>query len=347
MVFARSRQLQFGPLTLSGPLLVPSVSSKGFPVRSDGLSETSKILEFAVPDIQDALLVSAYDLHHELIQDSERLLGDEHRHSLFGTPKLLIVDSGGYELNPKEWESGETRRGPYAPLEYGYDNYVAIVDRLPKDRPLLVVSYDDPQQSAGTYVQQRERAQAFFGTRSHLLSTFLLKPEPGDGAINLATLTGDIANVRIFNVIGVTEKDLGDDLLTRLKNLAGLRQLLDATGQQSKPIHVFGSLDPLWTPLYFLCGAEIFDGLSWMRYAYYGGLALHPDELAVLTTRLDAPQQRRHELRFLSNLHELDRMRHSLARWAAEPDNWSHLAPHSDLLQQIYDTVLAELGQES
>ena len=34
------------------------------------------------------------------------------------------------------------------------------------------------------------------------------------------------------------------------------------------PIHVFGSLDPLISPIYWLAGAEIFDGLTWINMAY-------------------------------------------------------------------------------
>jgi len=41
------------------------------------------------------------------------------------------------------------------------------------------------------------------------------------------------------------------------------------------PIHVFGSLDPISTPLYFLVGADYFDGLTWLRYAYLDGYAVY------------------------------------------------------------------------
>jgi hypothetical protein len=326
-------------------VLIPSVSSKGFPIHEDGLSETAKILEFASPDIQEALLVSAYDIHHRYLQDVDRMLGADHGSTIYGTPKLLVVDSGGYELNPQDWEGGETRRGTYVAQPYDEADFHSVTDQLPQDRPLLVVSYDDPRADQATYSEQRERAQAFFAPRPHLLSDFLLKPAPNEWVINIDGLTSEANNLAAFHVVGVTEKDLGDDLLTRLKTLARLRTLLDEHGCENKPIHVFGSLDPLWTPLYFMAGAELFDGLSWMRYAYHEGLAIHPDELAVLTSQLDASQQRRHQLRFMSNLTALGKIRRDLIRWAAEPDDWGHLGPHSDLLRQIYSTMCAELGQ--
>jgi len=60
----------------------------------------------------------------------------------------------------------------------------------------------------------------------------------------------------------------------RLTFLSSLRSLLDDAGLDI-PIHVFGGLDPLMTPLYFWAGADVFDGLSWLRYAYAHGRSLY------------------------------------------------------------------------
>ena len=77
---------------MRGPLLIPAVSSKGFPIV-EGLSEAGRILQLASPDITEALLVSAYDLHHGLLLDHERLLGPEHAQTLYGTPSLLVASA--------------------------------------------------------------------------------------------------------------------------------------------------------------------------------------------------------------------------------------------------------------
>ena len=71
------------------------------------------------------------------------------------------------------------------------------------------------------------------------------------------------ANVSVlegFDLVGVTEKELGNSLLNRLHNTSRLRMALDEVSNEA-PIHVFGSLDPLNVPLYFAAGAEVFDGL--------------------------------------------------------------------------------------
>ena len=89
--------------------MIPSVSSKGLPVV-DGVSEAGRVLLFTSADITEALLVSAYDLHHGLLPDYERLFGPDHSQTVYGTPAFLVVDSGGYELSD-DFESGQYPRG--------------------------------------------------------------------------------------------------------------------------------------------------------------------------------------------------------------------------------------------
>jgi hypothetical protein len=345
-MLARSRRLRLTAEPISGPLLVPSVSSKGFPRMNNGETESGAALKLVSPDITDALLVSAYDLHYKRLPDANRLLGTEHRETIYRMPRLLVVDSGGYELNAIDFESGETQRGPYQPAEFSRGEFAAVVDRLPNDRELLVVSYDRPERPRDSYRKQRETAQEFFAARSHLHSDFLLKPQGYDRVLDIAELTPDAANLRFFDVIGVTEKELGDALLDRLIVLARLRELLDLSGCAEAPIHVFGSLDPLVTPLYFMAGAEIFDGLGWLRYAYVDGLSIHPDQLAPLDGRLRDREPRRDFFRHLSNLREIQALKHRLERWAHEPERYEHLGPRHETLREIYETMRAELAQK-
>ena len=70
-----------------------------------------------------------------------------------------------------------------------------------------------------------------------------------------------------FDVLGITEKGLGVSPLERMLAIARLRRALDEAGCQL-PIHIFGSFDPLSICLYTMAGAEIFDGLTWLRYAF-------------------------------------------------------------------------------
>ncbi len=59
-----------------------------------------------------------------------------------------------------------------------------------------------------------------------------------------------------------------------MEKIALVRRLLDRHNINS-PIHIFGSLDTFLTPLFFLAGAEIFDGLTWLRFGYYDGQTVY------------------------------------------------------------------------
>jgi hypothetical protein len=346
-MLARSRKLRLTVAPpLAGPLLIPSVSSKGFPLTDQGVTESGAALDLVSQDIGEALLVSAYDLHHKVLPEWDRLLGPEHHQTIYGTPRLLVIDSGGYELNSGDFESGETRRSPYRPSAFTREDFEVVTDRLPQDRDLLVVSYDSPDRPRDSYKEQREAAQRFFAARPHLRSDFLLKPQGHDRVLDIHALTLDAANLGVFHVIGVTEKELGDTLLDRLVLLARLRGLLDANGSADAPIHVFGSLDPLLTPLYFMAGAEVFDGLSWLRYAYAEGLSTHPEQLTVLRRTIEDRQERRDLFRHMSNLKEIKALKHRLGRWAHEPDRYEHLGPRHESLREIYETMRARLAQK-
>lgn len=350
-MLARSRSLRLAGRPLPGPLLVPSVSSKGFPVV-DGVSEAGLSLGAIAQDLTDSLLVSAYDLAHGLLPDSDRLLGPDHRQTMYGTPEMLVIDSGGYELNASEFEAGETRRGVHTPLGFTREDFERLADRLPRDRDLLVVSYDepirlgDPHSARVTYREQRETAQRFFKDRPHFKSDFLLKPEGRKPYLDVVGLTTEAPNLRAFDVIGVTEKELGRTVLDRLVALSQLRTLLDRNGCRETPIHVFGSLDPVYTPLYFMAGGEIFDGLSWLRYAYVEDVSVHPDQLAVLTGSISDGEATRDLRRLMSNVEQLGAMQRSLVRWAAEPARYEHLGRRHVRLREIYDDLRARLAQE-
>lgn len=342
-MLARSRPLHLARSALRGPLLIPAVSSKGFPLV-DGLSEAGRILQLASQDMTEALLVSAYDLHHGLLPEHDRLLGPEHAQTLYGTPALLVVDSGGYELLDT-FESGEIQHDLREKQPFSRAEFEALVDRLPRDKDQLVVTYDQPDPERPGYTQQRQVAQQFAADRPHLKVDFLLKP-PGRGRFvvpaDLAPVAGDL---RGFAAIGITEKELGDSLLDRLVCLAKLRDLLDDSGAETVPIHVFGSLDPVLTPLYFMAGGEIFDGLSWLRYAYHDDAALHPDELAVLTGYIEANELQRDTMRRLSNLRQLGRLKLALERWANEPDRYQLLGRHDERFREVHQTLRARLGR--
>jgi hypothetical protein len=73
-----------------------------------------------------------------------------------------------------------------------------------------------------------------------------------------------------------------------MQNIARLRRALHKIGLET-PIHVFGSLDTVTTPLYFLAGADIFDGLTWLRFAFHEGHTLYKQNYGALKLGVGTP----------------------------------------------------------
>jgi len=331
-------------LSLDTPLLIPSVSSRGFPLDKAGLAQSNLFLNYAKDSLDEALLVSAYDLEHRTLEDAAALLSGGGTGTPLDRPRLLVVDSGGYETG-QSWESGHVDRTSRPTEPYDADMFASVVDRLPQGRSLLVVSYDGPDIPRGTYAQQVARAQAFFASRAHLASDILLKPPSGRWHTprELVPAAPDLSR---FDVIGFTEVELGDSLLDRLATLAELRQILHSASIVA-PIHLFGALDPLFTPLYFTAGAEIFDGLSWMRYVYWHGLAVHADAGALLRGEDDNTQQLQEAMRTVLNLSHLRELRRQMQRYAAKGSRgFDEFGDHGELLSNTYATMLARIEAE-
>ncbi|MDE2987116.1 MAG: hypothetical protein OXT70_03565 [Chloroflexota bacterium] len=284
--------------------------------------------------LEEALLVSAYDIHHGFLVDSTAFSSNFHA-SRYAKPKVLVIDSGWYEKN------GSPPAGPFSkdlnePRDWNETDYKSTIDNLDEDLTPIVVSWDE----IGPYAEQIRRSQEFFGDRTHIASSLLLKPplasKPFHALDQLSD--ADAKNLRAFDIIGVTERELGDNAIDRLVGIASLRSQLDKL-DVSSPIHVFGGLDPLFTPLYFAAGAELFDGLGWLRYAYREGVAMHRDAGMLF----DEPINRRFMAGAMfvamRNLTEIGRLAEGLRRFAFQHD-WS-VFPRGQDLRDIFYSVQA------
>ena len=137
---------------------------------------------------------------------------------------------------------------------------IEIYNSLPSDGSFVLVSYDLTGQPI---IEQIETsAKLLSNYRTNNLCTMLLKCEQANQRyIDIQSILRHINELGRFDIVGLTEKELGKSLLDRMYNIARIRQELDRCGINS-PIHIFGSLDPVTSILYFLSGAEIFDGLT-------------------------------------------------------------------------------------
>jgi len=259
-------------------MLVPAFTSKGFPTfKRNGKkrSEVANVLEGTRTTIKESLLISAYDIKHGFIPKPDRYFRDK---------VLVFIDSGGYELSPY-WDSTEVKQGSHNSLVFTEKNYRKVLKSLPEHITFIVANYDWGTKKKSIASQIRAAQDLFVHYEDRrFLTTFIIKPgQPKYLEIN--DVLPHLDKLRAFNCIGVVEKELGENLLERLKTVAQLRTAMSQKGLDL-PIHVWGGLDPITTPLYFFAGADIFDGVSWLRYAYHNGMAVYRDSHCVINGQM-------------------------------------------------------------
>lgn len=249
--------------SLETPLLVPSFSSKGFGFKKKtGESEINKIFSIASEFLERAMLVSAYDLAYGNLAPIESAITE-----------ITIVDSGGYEVSDIHDLSAVYCQS-VKPHKWSIDHLKAIYDSWPDHIPAVFVSFDHPRLHRALQ-DQIEAARSLFGHYPRQLHTFLIKPETKDQQkVQVRNIIAKVGELGAFDIVGFTEKELGPSILERMTNIAEIRLAMDKVGINI-PIHVYGSLDPITSALYFLAGAEIFDGLTWLRYGYIEGSACY------------------------------------------------------------------------
>ena len=332
---------------ISTPLLIPSLSSRATGPIPNRASDTHRIeltpcsivhSRALVEGIGESLLVSAYDICYGLLEDSGAFQSG-FKSSRYSSPRLLFIDCGWYERNGDSPDK-QFGQNQYQSSQWEESEYQETIDRLDSEMQPIVVSWD----RSGPYREQIAAGQDFFGSRPALTSTMLLKPPGETETHDFRDLSGrDAGNLRAFDIVGVTEKEIGDTVLDRLLNIARLRQLLDDQRVDS-PIHVFGGLDPLYTPLYFAAGGELFDGLGWLRYAYRNGIAMHRDAALILDREITTPKIQELINICIQNLGELRRLTDDLRLFAYQNHDWKYLTQGSTL-ELIVKSVRGQLGE--
>jgi hypothetical protein len=230
-MLAKKRTVRLGNATeLKTPILLPSFSSKGFP-------KIQKILKASEEYIAEEILISAYDISHGILSPE------------FDFASAIFLDSGGYEAS-KDADLSEVYEGEHVAKDWSPEMYQAVVQNWTSKSPTVFVSFDHPKYRTNTR-EQIERGRKLILPAGEHARSLLLKPE-GEGAIriHLDQITPHLARIKDFAIIGVTEKEIGNSILSRMLNVARLRKALDKH-YPDLPIHVFGSLDTISTYLFF------------------------------------------------------------------------------------------------
>lgn len=251
-MFARKKKLksdQWGEVG-STPMLVPSLSSR---VNI----EYKKTLDVLSEVITGPFLLSAYDFYYT--NPFPKITFSE----------LVFFDSGGYE-SAIEKEVEEFGLYKPDPFDWNREKHSEAVDRFVEEIPKVIISYDHPSERM-TIAKQIDRANELFRGKEGIIKELLIKPESaGSRRINIHGFYENIEKIQDFDILGFTEKELGKSILDRMVAIARIRQHLEEHSIDI-PLHIFGSLDTITTPLYYISGADIFDGLSWLRFVFDEG----------------------------------------------------------------------------
>ena len=334
MLCRTSKLIHPAGFSLETPLLVPSFSSKAFGFDRDGTPEFLRVLDVAKEFITRTCLVSAYDIHYYVDEPQDIPINVD----------LIFLDSGGYEVSD-DCDLSAVEKPIHRPEKWDTAKLRSIWDRWPTGRPAVFVSYDHSNHRASVTEQLRDAKQAVLA-QPRQLHSFLLKPQSKEEhslESALQALRGQLGELDGFHLIGVTEKELGNSFLERMTRIARLRQALD-DASLCIPIHVFGVLDPLSVSLYFMAGAEVFDGLTWSKYAYCSGQCIYIHSNTAMAYGIDVNDDEARVRTIKDNLHNLYILERSLRDFSGTSD-WDQLKDNRDLVRGATDQLRSQLDR--
>ena len=158
----------------------------------------------------------------------------------------VVLDSGGYEARKLR------ARWPRARFE-------EVASRFRAD---IVVGFDPAEVADDPERQVRDQIRFLAGRRKGTLRTLLLHMDPADLDVEAFVRRVLLPHARSFDILGLTEKDLGPSFPGRVRGILALRRAMDAASLVC-PLHLFGTDDPLSLVVYAAAGVDIFDGLGW------------------------------------------------------------------------------------
>jgi len=321
-VSAERRRRVIAKVGVETPLLLPSFSSRGFP-------GVAAIIDALRVDVSSACLFSAFDVAHGFAPSD-----------FLGIADVVCVDSGGYETTasavavdcylPDAAQADWTRERYRSFLRSSVASVITNV---------IAVSYD----TYASVDEQVEQAREDFAGIPGAATDFLLKPETrGDVLRSVGALA---PSLRSFDVIGITERELGTSALERCRSLIALRRALQEAGLDT-PIHVFGAITPAAVTTYFLSGADIFDGLNWLRVALDEPWGASSSEFAVTGGLTELDDEGVLLVLWRRNLRALQRVQRALRRFSSDGDRLalSEALPFAALALAVADEARRQMG---
>ena len=278
------------------PLLVPSFSSCGF-------QRVAEIYEEMKDKLYGVCLVSAADLASGCIPAS-----------VIDEVNVIVIDSGMYESR-KQMDECAARGLPVADRPWSRDEYFEIAADVDAAANGILVNYDGYE----PLEEQIGRAAEDFSHAPHTAKDFLVKPESPARLVNVARVARYVDDLSQFDIVGVATREAGDTLTQRCRTVVTLRDTLD-DADLNLPIHVFGAITPLEVLTYFFCGADVFDGLNWLRLVFRERGSIPIEETAFEDMNSNLHDFELFAEAWTANLSVLYRLQVSLQRYGSTRD---------------------------
>ncbi len=312
--------------TIATPLLVPAFSSRADPY-------IQRILKFMKEYIVDPILISAYDVYYKRSMKN------------ITCPNAIFLDSGGYECS-KGFDISEVYYLKNKPKKWNIKLYREVLNFWPRNIPTIAICYDHDKKGKSIN-EQISLAKNIFRGESYFLSDILLKPENKEefAIIEVDSVINQLDSLKDFDIIGFTEKEIGDSLLDRMTNIAKLRIAM-GKANMNKPIHIFGSLDPISAPLYFVSGADIFDSLTWIRFSYFKGMTIYQNNYAVLKQYLEYKTDRLISQYYVDNINSLKTLQMQMKKYISTGGNFEVFEFNSHSIERAYQALKTRIGEE-
>jgi len=313
------------------PMLLPAVSSRiNLPM--------SKLLETISAIVDGPILISAYDYYY--LKEKTTPVDD-----IISFPDLIFLDSGGYECN-KDQDVSDIGLYKPDPRQWNEQMHLQVIDEWSIKIPTVLISYDHPSLRQ-TIEGQIEKANKLFEGKNEFLKEILIKPESiGSERIEPDNVLRNLKSLSSFDIIGFTEKELGYSAFKRMINIAKIRKAMDNEDIQI-PIHIFGSLDTVTTPLYYLSGADIFDGLSWLRFAFNNGNTIYIDSFGPTFYGADDNTKKMWIRTVYENDSYLRKLKLDLEKFQTTESFDRTLSPNSQFFKKTYEDLIQKIGGDS
>ena len=231
------------------PVLAHSFSSKGF-------VDLPNLFASLVTYVPDAYLLSLYDYRY-LFPEGNPFTQDDNR--------IRIWDSGGYETSTDD-DLSSYFSAIAGKDDWTEERYILTANSISWKHQDILVNYDShPGRLTDSAAAQLDKACLLYERiPGNYLRDVLIHL---DNAIDIQSLAKDISSFSgCFDIIGFTEKEVAPTWSQGVNFISAIRNELNYALGEYVPMHLFGCFDPKSIIYFFLAGADIFDGLSWLRY---------------------------------------------------------------------------------